>query len=336
MTIARSKQVNPEEPAWYHTISRCVRRARLCGFDPETGESFEHRKYWIRNRLADLERVFAADVAAYGIMDNHLHLVVHMDPILASEWPREEVARRWLELHPRRDGYGRAIPVDEMAIARLAEDEELVEQRRKQLADLSTFMRELNEWVARHSNREDGVSGRFWQGRFRCQKLLDPAALLMCCIYVDLNPIRAGIASTPEESHFTSIHARIQERRGEPVPNAPRLMPIEKSPEQDWRRDRRCDGLFAMTREQYIALVDWTGRSVREGKPGAIPNDLAPILERLEIDTNQWCREMTGLTRRIGTAIGRAADLAAEAARRGTQRVVSALKIPIRAEPATV
>ena len=158
----------------------------------------------------------------------------------------------------------------------------------------------------------------------------------MCCIYVDLNPIRAGIASTPEESHFTSIHARIQERRGEPVPNAPRLMPIEKSPDQDWRRNRRCDGLFAMTRDQYIALVDWTGRSVREEKPGAIPADLAPILERLEIDTNQWCREMTGLRRRIGTAIGRAADLAAEAARRGTQRVISALNVPIRAEPPTV
>ena len=75
---------------------------------------------------------------------------------------------------------------------------------------------------------------------------------------------------------------------------------------------------------------------MREGKPGAIPNDLAPILERLEIDTDQWCREITGLNRRIGTAIGRAADLVAEAARRRTQRVVSALKVPFRAEPATV
>ena len=56
-----------------------------------------------------------------------------------------------------------------MEIARLAANEDLVEQRRKQLADLSTFMRELHEWVARHSNREDGVGGRFWQGRFRCQ-----------------------------------------------------------------------------------------------------------------------------------------------------------------------
>ena len=119
MTIARHNQINPEEPGWYHTISRCVRRARLCGFDPEAGESFEHRKYWVRERLADLEQVFAAEVAAYGIMDNHLHLVVHMDPILASEWPREEVARRWLELHPGREGEG---PVAKAASARASRD----------------------------------------------------------------------------------------------------------------------------------------------------------------------------------------------------------------------
>ena len=155
--------MNPEEPAWYHTISRCVRRARLCGFAPETGESFGHRKHWIRKRLAGPEQVFAADVAAYGIMDNHLHLVVHMDPILASEWPREEVARRWLELHPHRDGYGRAIPVDEMEIAHLAADDDLVEKRRRQLADLSTFMCELNQWeqlstVAPKANRAEGGS----------------------------------------------------------------------------------------------------------------------------------------------------------------------------------
>ena len=54
------------------------------------------------------------------------------------------------------------------------------------------------------------------------------------------------------------------------------------------------------------------------------------------IVATEWCREMTGLKRRIGTAIGGAANLAAEAARRGTQRVLSALKVPIRAEPATV
>ena len=96
------------------------------------------------------------------------------------------------------------------------------------------------------------------------------------------------------------------------------------------RRPIRGDG------DQYIALVDWTSRSGRDGKPGSLPTDLTPILERLEIDSNQWYRETTDLKRRIGTAVGRAADLAAEAARRGTQRVISAFQVSIGAEPATV
>jgi hypothetical protein len=68
----------------------------------------------------------------------------------------------------------------------------------------------LNEGIARRAIAEDGVKGRFWEGRFKCQALLDEAALVAAPAYLDLNPIRAGLAETPEASDRTSIQERIR------------------------------------------------------------------------------------------------------------------------------
>jgi len=81
---------------------------------------------------------------------------------------------------------------------------------RAQLFDISWLMRQLAEFVARKANAEDECTGRFWEGRFKSQPLLDEAAILASSAYVDLNPVRAGIAEAPEESDFTSVKDRCE------------------------------------------------------------------------------------------------------------------------------
>ncbi|MFM9961859.1 MAG: transposase, partial [Planctomycetaceae bacterium] len=203
--------LDEEAGGLYHCINRCVRRAFLCGADQVSGKSFEHRREWIRQRLEFLAGEFGIDVLGYAVMSNHLHAILRTRPDVVRDWSDEEVATRWWGLFPWRresDGSAAAMRADELQ-AMLSDAKKLTEWR-KRLASVSWFMRCLAEPIARQANREDECTGRFWEGRFKCQPLLDEAALLACCVYVDLNPIRARVAKTPETSRFTSAYDRIQ------------------------------------------------------------------------------------------------------------------------------
>jgi hypothetical protein len=211
MALPRNKYVKDGQEGVYHCFTRCVRRAFLCGFDPLTGRDFSHRKAWVVDRLRYLAAIFAIDVCAYAVMENHDHTILRTRPDIVASWSDQEVATRWLTLFPPRRGVKRtATPPTEEEISALAAHSERIAQLRKRLCSLSWFMGRLNEFIARAANKEDKVKGRFWESRFKCQALLDEAAIAACMVYVDLNPIRAGIASTPEKSDFTSIQERIR------------------------------------------------------------------------------------------------------------------------------
>jgi len=135
--------------------------------------------------------------------------------ILVQSWSDDEIALRWLGLYPPRDPMtGRAAAPEERHVKMITSDPKQIAKLRDRLASLSWFMRCLNEPIARAANREHDCTGRFWEGRFKSQTLLDEAAILACSVYVDLNPIRAGAAETPEESEFTSGFDRIQSWTG--------------------------------------------------------------------------------------------------------------------------
>jgi len=214
MPRPRKSLISLEATSYYHCISRCVRRAFLCGKDALTGRSFEHRRGWIEERLLELAQIFSIEVCGYSVMASHSHVVLHVDQPLADSWSTREVVERWHQLFGGTILSERYLREDELLDVEETQLEGLVEIWRERLTSVSWFMRCLNEQIARKANEEDDCTGHFWEGRFKSQALLDESALLACLAYVDLNPVRAAIAKTPEDSDYTSIQRRIRTLQG--------------------------------------------------------------------------------------------------------------------------
>ena len=322
MPRPRSSQISLSDTPYYHCISRCVRRAFLCGEDKQTHQSYEHRREWVKNKIEVLTHVFAIDVCAYAIMSNHTHLVLHINEQQALNWNTTEVLTRWHKLfkgtlltqkylskiNDSADLNTELLPLTESELLAI---EQTVQVYRKRLMDISWFMRVLNEGIARQANKEDNCTGRFWEGRFKCQALLDESAVAACMAYVDLNPIRAKMANTPETSDFTSIQQRIKyilkkpnrnnsvrlnDTSEENQPNT--LSPFVGNPRKDMP-----DGLpFELN--DYIALVEATGRCIREDKAGHIDNNLPTLLDRLSIEPDNWLIMTKQFTKVFHGAVG--------------------------------
>ncbi len=306
MTIPRRRQVCLAETPYYHCIARCVRRAFLCGEDHYSGKCFDHRKDWLVDQLKSLTGVFAVDICAYAVMSNHYHLVLHVDGERAAAWSDEEVMDRWTRLFTGPTLVDRLRTGQDQTDAEQQAAHTLIDTWRERLSDLSWFMRCLNEAIARKANEEDGCKGRFWEGRFKSQALLDEAALLTCMSYVDLNPIRAGIAKTPEDSEFTSIFERIKAVMTEYPPSG--ATPEGLLAFVGNERPNRPKGIpFRLM--DYLTLVDWTGRAIRDNKRGAIPQHLKPILGRLQLDPENWSKQVKHFGRRNRTAVGTLAKI---------------------------
>ncbi len=295
MTLPRTSLIDPSSTPYYHCMARCVRRAFLCGEDHLTGKNYEHRKVWVVDRLKELADIFAIEVCAYAVMSNHYHVVLHINSTEGKVWSDEEVLRRWTLLF---DG---PVLVQRFLANRILNEaernkiSEFAALYRERLTSISWFMRCLNEYLARKANVEDCCKGRFWEGRFKSQALLDEAALLSCMVYVDLNPVRAGIATSPEQSDFTSLQERIRQRRDGCRTNW--LKPLRTAARQKKHIP------FALA--DYFELADWTGRVVRDDKRGAIPRHVPSIFNRLGMNPNEWLKTMRPYGNQFFLGIGR-------------------------------
>ncbi|GAB3479483.1 transposase [Marinomonas epiphytica] len=302
MPRARSQQISLNDTPYYHCVSRCVRRAFLCGDDPVTGACYEHRRGCIEDRLLFLASLFSIDICAYAIMSNHIHVVLHVNAQKAQNWSTLEVLQRWHKLHKGTQftqKYAKGEALEDFALKLV---EASVETYLNRLMGISWLMKELNEPIARQANAEDKCTGRFWEGCFKSQALLDEAALAACMAYVDLNPLRAKISETPEKSDFTSVKKRISSAKCSKQPES--LFPFVGYP-----RDNMPQGLpFKL--EDYLELVDLTGRIVREDKRGSIDMSLLPILERLNISTESWLCIATQFEEITSNVVGGDASIA--------------------------
>lgn len=292
--LARADLVDPAEVAIYHCLNRCVRRSYLCGQDAATGRNYDYRKQWIEERLEWLAAHFGIDLIGFAVMSNHFHLVLRSRPDVVAQWDDAEIAHRWLMLCPvRKDDEGHPAEPNEAELDTIRNCPERLQAIRTRLSDISWLMRMVAEPIARRANRDEQVTGRFWEGRYKCVKLCDEAALLACMAYVDLNPIRAGLSQTPETSDHTSVLRRIEAHCGKPDRDQ-WLAPLEINEQETGavvssnRRRASDKGCLPISVADYIALVDWTGRTLASGKRGAIPARLAPILIRTGIAASRW------------------------------------------------
>jgi len=282
---------------YYHITSRCVRRAFLCGEDQYSGKSYEHRRQWIVDRVRLLSSIFAIDVCAYAIMSNHYHLALKVCPEQLDGLSEDGILDRWCALFKGpllvqnyRNGED-LKPFERKTLS------DIVEVFRKRLSSISWFMRCLNQPIARQANKEDGCTGKFWESRFESKALKSEEALLSAMVYVDLNPVRAGIADKPETSDYTSIRERLanefdlQDAIDEQTAGGDILdfrSPLKPLLHFDGGTTAKCQAGIPFGFEDYLALVDWTGRIMRSDKRGHIGNNLPPILDRLRISPEQW------------------------------------------------
>jgi hypothetical protein len=332
MTQARKAVVSISEVGVYHCISRCVRRAFLCGEDSYTGKNYEHRREWVRERIEFLSGLFGMEIFAYAVMSNHLHLVIRSRPDRVWAWSQREVAERWCKLFRGKAAIQRGDAYDAVKFQRLLGDAEALEQCRTRLKDLSWFMRCLSEPLARRANQEDACTGRFWEGRFKCQRLLDEGAMLACMAYVDLNPVRARMADGLEDCHFTSVYDRVVSKRA-----AARLQALgevdratysqKQQIGREQLRTRQCEWLLdldgpespfeGVDTDYYLRLVEWTGQNLRDDKPGYIPVALETVLERYGLDAANWSQNVKRYGSLFHRIAGPADQLLHYARRRG-------------------
>jgi hypothetical protein len=314
MAIARAKIVDPSLTRWYHCVTRCVRRAFLLGEGPDD------RKEWIEHRVQELAEVFAIAIGGFSVLDNHLHLLVRLDPDIAKDWSDEEVVRRWGRLFPPRDKSRQPLSVSDEWIQWRLKDAGWVATARERLQSLSWFMKCLKEPLSRLANRQDHARGAFFESRFKSVAILDEESLLAVCAYIDLNPVAAGIAAVPEASPYTSIKTRVEhtkeQGRTEDLQAAEQgsvagssasagieeslwLCPIEDRRQLDSSREGMLEG-FSLG--SYLLLVDYTGRLFREGK-ATISRELSGVFGRLGSSAESWWARVEKLSK--GRLLGR-------------------------------
>ena len=267
MATARHLLVDPVNECDYHLVSRCVRRAFLCGVDDYDNRDYSHRRAWLDERMRQLAPCFAVDIYAHTILSNHFHLVLRHDPLAHRDWTDEEVAWRWFEAFPPSQ---RGAVVEELKPERrelMLGDPKRLARARRTLGSMSDFMKHLKQPIARRANLEDDRTGHFFEQRFYSGALLTGEALVAAMAYVDLNPVRAKLAEHIEQIRDTSICDRLLENSAEAL--ADFLRPVLSGLDRPPMEHDASPGVVAVVGSPVVASTDTP-----------VPQDAAPGRQR--------------------------------------------------------
>ena len=252
--------------------------------------------------MGGIDNKFLPSQARYLVwlmLSNHYHIVVHIDKERLKELSDKAVMDRWCQL------FKGPLIIQKLRAGQLLSQAErdtassIIAIWRNRLVDLGWFMKCLNEFISRKANAEDNCKGHFWESRYKSQALLDEVALLSCMSYVDLNPIRAGVADSLESSEYTSIQERLAQYKKQL--DKKKVAAISQFEEQTATAELRSflpdsGGLKEMKRQKhipfklldYLQLLEWTGRVRRLDKRAVIPDYVPPILVSLGVDESEW------------------------------------------------
>lgn len=348
----RSELYVADEVGVYHCWNRIVRRSFLCGFDPVSGKDYSHRRGWLHKKMKHLAKYFAIDVLAYAILSNHYHIVLRNRPDLVSAMSDREVVIAWLMIcasgRKKRAAKGKEFscqggffeeapckpPTDAQILLELGKVNRVGELRSR-LSNPSWFNRQLAQHMGIRCNLEDEITGHFWESRFQMSKLVDEEAVLACMAYVDLNPIRAGLAVDLEGYEHVSIRERLRTLDDEAVDSSEWLAPLEIKSQVDGRcvavvncmtrqeiqsqiaeqaAERR--GCFPMRRSDYVELLKYLAGVNRKCVDSTAENRGFELLREMGFDPAEFAGAVLEFRKTFGMLVGRSASLARECASR--------------------
>jgi REP element-mobilizing transposase RayT len=185
--------INPDRKTVYHLISRTA----LEGFPFKDAEKDEFIKI-----IAKYSRIYFTDIIGFCVMGDHFHLLVRMIP--DRYFSDREVKKRYHRLY----GDKSPLPVNDS-------DTDDGKRKgypfyRKKWSSLGKFMQEIQQTFSRFYNQQHNRRGTLWGARFKSVIVEDGHTLLNCLAYIDLNPVRAGIAVKPEDYRWNTLGTHIR------------------------------------------------------------------------------------------------------------------------------
>jgi len=300
---------------------------KLCLCGKKGKKDCDHRKEWIRERLVQMSEVFAVEVCGYAINKDRLDVIIRIRPDLAKKWTKEEVVRRWKAIHPQdreRELEFEIFKPSKQQVQEMLAEKQQVEECRKRLCDVTWFVRDLCEAVARRLNREEGRKGRVWYGRFRTRQVLDAPAALASCLAVEVSPVVAGATKDIAKGGYSSACDRIAgaKARARAKARVPRakdpdawLCPVDATKPKG---KAPAKSAFPMSPSDFVKLVEWTGKNIAAKKLDATPPaDVAGALAKMGLQPDNWLEFVVNLDARFTRAVGAPKLMAKEAKRIG-------------------